>query len=102
MTYSIALAAQSDIEDIVTTLWDENPKVAEAIEDRLYQAFDLLADNPRLGHLRPDFTDRPVLFWPIKQTPYAAIYKPATPIEIIRVIHWRREIGVLLSGDVRE
>jgi antitoxin ParD1/3/4/toxin ParE1/3/4 len=99
VTSSITLAAQSDIEDIVTTLWEENPKAAELIEGRLYDAFELLADNPRLGHLRLDLTDRPVLFWPVRQTPYAAIYKPVAPIEIIRVIHWRRDIGVLLSHD---
>jgi len=35
VTYSITLAAQSDIEDTVTTLWEENPKAAELIEGRL-------------------------------------------------------------------
>lgn len=87
MSSSITLAAQRDIEDIVTTLWEESPQAAELIEGRLYDAFDLLAGNPRLGHLRLDLTDRPVLFWAVKQTPYAAIYKPVAPIEIIRVIH---------------
>lgn len=62
MTYSITLAVQRDIQDIVTTLWEENPKAAELIEGRLFNAFDLLAGNPNLAHLRLDLTDRPVLF----------------------------------------
>jgi antitoxin ParD1/3/4/toxin ParE1/3/4 len=100
MSYRVTLAAQSDIEEIVSFLWQENPKAAEQVENRLYEAFDLLADNPGLGHKRPDLTDRPVLFWPVNQTPYAAIYRAASPLEIVRVIHWRRDI-VSLLGDAR-
>ena len=61
MPYILTLAAQSDIEEIVSTLWMENPEAAELVEERLYAAFDLLADNPGLGHEREDLTDRPVL-----------------------------------------
>ena len=100
MPYKVTLAAQGDIEDIIATIWQENPKAAETVEDRLYAAFDLLAENPGLGHERSDLTDLPVLFWPIQQTNYAAIYRKASLIEIIRVIHWRRDIAAVLSGDV--
>ncbi len=98
MPYKITLAAQGDIEDIIATIWQENPKAAHAVEDRLYAAFDLLAENPGLGHKRSDLTDLPVLFWPVQQTRYAAIYRNASPIEIIRVIHWRRDIPAVLSA----
>ena len=96
MSYVLTLAAQGDIEEIVVTLAQENPEAAEMVEERLYAAFDLLADNPGLGHERQDLTDRPVLFWPVRQTSYAAIYRLATPIEIVRVIHWRRDIASVL------
>jgi plasmid stabilization system protein ParE len=93
--YSVTRAAQSDIEDIVSTIWQDNPEAAEQVEERLYEAFDLLAQNPELGHKRLDLTDRPVRFWPVKRTSYAAIYRIASPIEIIRVVHWRRDIASL-------
>ncbi|MEO3430504.1 type II toxin-antitoxin system RelE/ParE family toxin [Pelagibius sp. CAU 1746] len=96
MSYSLTLVAQADIEEIVTALWLENPETAELVEDRLYAAFDLLAGNPGLGHERADLTDRPVLFWPVRQTSYAAIYRPASPIQVIRVVHWHRDIASLL------
>lgn len=70
------------------------------LEGRTYEAFDLLAEMPGIGHSREDLTSLPVLFWPIKQTSYAAIYKNASPVEIIRVVHWRRDIATLLGeGD---
>ena len=96
MTWSLTLAAQADVEEIVTAPWLENPEAAERVEERLYEAFGLLAGNPGLGHERSDLTDRPVLFWPVRQTSYAAIYRLASPLEIIRVIHWRRDIASLL------
>ncbi len=98
MPYKITLAAEGDIEDIIATIWQENPKAADAVEDRLYAAFDLLAANPGLGHERSDLTNLTVLFWPIRQTSHVAIYRQASPIEIIRVIHWRRDIAAVLSG----
>ena len=101
MAYSVTLVAQRDIEDIVWSIWQENPGAADHVEKRLYEAFGLLARNPRLGHPRPELTNRPVLFWSIKRTPYAAVYRSTSPIEIVRVIHWRRDITSLLSesGD---
>jgi plasmid stabilization system protein ParE len=98
----VTLAAQSDIEEIVTTIWLDNPTAAEMIEDHLYEAFELLGENSGLGHQRPDLTDRPVLFWPVKKTPYAAIYRPASPVEILRIIHWRRNIADLMAGSADE
>jgi len=97
--YSVTLAAQGDIEDIVATIWQANPAAAEQVEERLYEAFALLADNPRLGHERPDLTDRPVLFGPVTQTPYATVYRLASAIEIVRVIHWRQDIASVLEDE---
>lgn len=62
MPYTITLAAQADIEDIFAAIWLENPEAAERILDRLYEAFDLLAENPGLGHERSDLTERSDFF----------------------------------------
>jgi len=100
MSYSVTLVAQSEIEEIITSIWQENPGAAEQVEERLFQAFDLLAENPRLGHQRQDLTDRPVLFWPVRRTPYAVIYRADSPIVILRVIHSHRDIASLLTDEV--
>lgn len=98
-SYLVTEVAQADIEEIVSTVADNNQEAAEVLEGRIYEAFDLLAEMPEIGHSREDLTSLPVLFWPIKQTSYAAIYKNASPIEIIRVVHWRRDIATLLQDE---
>lgn len=98
-SYRVTEAAQRDIEEIISTIADENPDAAEILEDRIYEAFDLLTEMPGIGHRREDLTSLPVLFWPIKKTSYAAIYNNATPIAIIRVVHWRRDLATLLRGE---
>jgi plasmid stabilization system protein ParE len=55
---------------------------------------DRLAANPSLGHRRPDLTDRPVLFWPLRR--YLIIYTPQKPIEIVRVVSGYRDLPALL------
>lgn len=62
-TYFLSEAAEQDIDDAITYLATENVKSAQNFLDALYQAFDQLADNPLLGHLRDDLTNHPVRFW---------------------------------------
>jgi len=59
-------AAEQDIDEIVTYLANENPSAAQAFLNSLFDAIAKLADNPDLGHLRNDLTDKPVKFWPFK------------------------------------
>ena len=43
--------------------------VAERVVDDLIRAFELLAENPGVGHRREDLTRDPrVLFWPVGPT----------------------------------
>lgn len=98
-SYHVTDAAQGDIEEIVLTVAENNPEAAEVLEERLYEAFDLLAQMPEIGHSREDLTSLPVLFWSIKKTSYAAIYKKADTIQIIRVVHWRRDIAAFLLDE---
>ena len=57
---------------------------------------DRLAEFPELGHLREDLTDKPVKFWPFKWH-YLIIYKPSSPIEIVRVLSGFRDIINLMG-----
>lgn len=96
MDYFLSPAAEQDIDEIVTYIAKENTKSALKLLDTLYEAMDKLAENPMLGHLREDLTDKPVRFWPFKWH-YLIIYKDCHPIEIVRVLSGYRDIPSLLG-----
>lgn len=51
--YSVTLAAQTDIEKIIEDIASERPSAAERFEEKLYAAFDLLAQHPESGTHAP-------------------------------------------------
>ena len=62
----------------------------------LDEAMQRLADNPGIGHLRPDLTDQDVRFWSVFK--YLVIYRPETkPLQIARVLHGKRDVKRLLE-----
>jgi plasmid stabilization system protein ParE len=89
--YHLSLAAEQDIDEIIIYIARENPTAAHQFLDSLYEAMEKLSDNPHLGHLREDLTDKPVKFWPFKWH-YLVIYKPVYPVEIVRVLSGYRDI----------
>ena len=51
--------------------------------------------NPHVGHKRPDLTDEPVRFWPIRGQ-YFVIYLPDTePLKIVRILHGARDASAI-------
>lgn len=71
------------------------PAVADRIESELFSAFETLARVPGLGHLRPDLTSHQVYFWAVYQ--YMIVYRKSDPLEIVAVIHGKRDIQALLG-----
>ena len=92
----LSVVAEQDIDEIITYLAQENPAVAQNFLDALFDAMNNLAEYPELGHLREDLTDRPVKFWPFKWH-YLIIYKPTSPLEIVRVLSGFRDIINLIG-----
>ena len=82
--------------EIITYIATENPTAAHTFLDSLYDAMEKLSNNPEIGHLREDLTDKPVKFWPFKWH-YLVIYKPTLPIEIVRVLSGYRDIINLIG-----
>jgi plasmid stabilization system protein ParE len=70
--------------------------MANRIESELYNTFEALARMPGQGHRRPDLTDAPVLFFALYQ--YLIVYRTKTPIEIVRVLHGRRNVERMLKA----
>lgn len=69
---------------------------ADKLEADIYTACDMLAQNPGLGHQRPDLTDEPVLFWPVREQ-YLVIYRRETqPLKIVRILHGARDASAEL------
>lgn len=95
-TYYLSAAAEQDIEEIITYLAKENANAAYTFLDSLYEAMENLSDNPHLGHSREDLTDKPVKFWPFKWH-YLIIYKPISPLEVVRVLSGYRDLVHLIG-----
>jgi len=94
--YFLSPTAEQDADEIVTYIAQENPQAAMKFLDALYEAMDLLAANPLMGHQREDLTKHPVRFWPFKWH-YLIIYKNSSPLEIVRILSGYRDISNLLG-----
>jgi len=89
-------AAEGDLLKILEYLEGDNPSAILRVVDALDEAMQLLANNPRIGHVRTDLTGADVRFWSVFK--YLVIYRPETkPLEIVRVLHGRRDVKRLLG-----
>jgi plasmid stabilization system protein ParE len=67
------------------------------VRNALYVAFDLLSENPGIGHGREDLTERPPRFWSVFS--YLVVYDPASvPLTVIAVLHGARDLKKLLKN----
>jgi plasmid stabilization system protein ParE len=88
--------AKADLLKILEYLEGDNPSAVLKVVDALDDAMQLLAENPGVGHLRPDLTPQDVRFWSVFR--YLVIYRPDTkPLEIVRVLHGKRDVRRLLE-----
>lgn len=70
---------------------EESVRAARKVRLQIFDACQLLAENPGIGHRREDLTEEPVLFWPVGS--YLIIYDPDTkPVGIVRVLHGARDV----------
>ncbi len=90
-SFHLSTAANLDIEEIANYIFDLNPVAAHRFLDDLDEVFDLLADFPLIGRLRPDL-GADVRSYPVGN--YLVFYVPATErIEISRVIYGGRDLS---------
>ena len=96
--YSISDTGQRDIDDI----WDfyaevESEAVANRIVGRLYSNFQLLAEYPNMARPRSEYLPG-ARSHTVPATPYVVFYHSTDAgIEIVRVVHGRRDIGRLFQ-----
>ena len=98
--YIVAPAALDDIDEIAD--WMRRTSADAEIDlrfiDAVYEAFELLAAQPGIGHKRLDLTRQPVLFWTVMKS-FAVIYRNRPPVEIVHVIRWSRNLSALLRQE---
>src|SRR5438876_990393 len=83
--------ARDDLQEIWAYIAGDNLAAADRLEADIYKACAMLAQNPRLGHKRPDLTDEPVLFWLVRGH-YLVVYQRETqPLKIVRILHGARD-----------
>ena len=85
------------MERAAAQIADSNPVAAEAFLRAALTAAARIAFRPNLGSIRP-YIPRRYRFWPLTRYRYLLVYDTTTkPVQILRVIHMRRELPRLLS-----
>jgi toxin ParE1/3/4 len=94
--YILSVDADFDLDDIWEYIAADNIEAADQWIEKLFDAFESLAQTPGMGHRREDLTAHRVLFWPVGA--YLIIYRAERrPIEIVAVTQGSRDIPVFLS-----
>jgi antitoxin ParD1/3/4/toxin ParE1/3/4 len=95
-SYVVAPQANEDILEIWRYLYQRaGLAVADRVESELYGAFARLATTPGQGHTRTDLTSSyDVRFYAVYS--YMIVYRTRQPLEIVRVLHGRRNLKRLL------
>jgi plasmid stabilization system protein ParE len=94
-SYVLGTDAALDLEDIWEYIARDNIDTAERWIEKLFVAFDSLAELPSLGHTRRDLTQYLVRFWPVGA--YFIIYRTTRSIEIVAVTQGFRDIPAFLQ-----
>ena len=96
--YSLTPLAEGDLDDTWDYVADRfGFDVADGVLDSLHRAFQLLAENPEIGHAREDIAPLPYSVWPVG--PSLIAYRPdVQPVQIVRVVRGARDWqGLLLE-----
>ena len=80
--------ALADLVEAQAYISRENPQAAEVIAQRIWEATQSLADNPRIGRNGHVAGTRE---WVVQRTPYLVVYRiRENHVEILHVYHGKR------------
>ena len=89
MPYRLSALAEQDLEEIWSYVAeDASPATADQLIDAIIDRFELLAEQPRMGRLRPEFGPGVRSFAVENQVIY---YRYDGEVLIARVLHGRRD-----------
>lgn len=100
--YTVEPSAEDDLRGIWGFIARHNPRAADNVVDAAYDAFQILADNPRMAPLQ-DYSDEvfeDVRNWHIPDySRYVIFYRPTEDgIQVIHVYHDARDIEALFAS----
>jgi antitoxin ParD1/3/4/toxin ParE1/3/4 len=83
--------AEADVFQVWLYLLREAGRAtADRVESEILDAFRDLAETPGRGHRRSDLTGHDVFFYAVYQ--YMVVYRIGTPLEVLAVIHGKRDV----------
>jgi len=89
MAYRLSLVAELDLAEIWSYVAeDAGPTTADRLLDAIFDRFELLAEQPKMGRLRPEFGSGVRSFTVENHVIY---YRHNGDIQIARVLHGRRD-----------
>jgi plasmid stabilization system protein ParE len=98
--YVLGRDAELDIDEIWEYIASDSIDAADRWLNKLFDAFEIIAQNPRIGHRRKDLTSLPVLFWTVEN--YLIIYRCNDgEVQIIAVTQGSRDVPEFLLREGR-
>jgi plasmid stabilization system protein ParE len=99
MLYRFTPTALNDLDEIWSHIAGDSVDSAERVESAIFGACEGIARHPMLGSKRSEITSLPVRFWVVTRYPnFIVVYRPdLSPIQIVAVLHGKREIKRLLK-----
>lgn len=89
MPYRLSSLAEQDLEEIWSYVAeDASPATADQLIDAIMDRFELLAEQPRMGRLRPEFGEG-VRSFTVEN--YVVYYRHEGDVLVARVLHGRRD-----------
>lgn len=94
--YFLVPQARTDLREILSYIADDSVDASHNVLDRFLEVFDILGENPDMGHFRDDLTTHPVRFFLVYS--YLVIYLADTsPVEIVRVLGGAQDVESILK-----
>ena|SRR5688572_5693105 len=88
--YAFHPEAFADLDEIWEYIAGDNIDAADRVLADIHSTLTALAASPRIGHRRPDLTERPLRFH-VARNEYLVAYAPdVKPLWIVAVLHGRR------------
>jgi len=89
MPYRLSTLAEQDLDEIWSFVAeDASPATADRLIDAIIDRFELLAEQPRMGRLRPEFGEG-VRSFTVEN--YVIYYRHERDGVVARVLHGRRD-----------
>ena len=99
--YRLTPRAVDDLDAIWSYIAAFSVDAANRVGSAILSSCEKLTQRPLLGSKRAEITRLPVRFWTVTRYPnFVVVYRPeTTPLQVITVLHGKRDIKTLLSGQ---